>query len=331
MKLITEVDISEFRGIKKCSEPIKLTKFNVIIGRNNSGKSAFLEAISLMPIPNRNYHLPYYKLNRTQLINSLHSSKSLVYGYSGTAKFRYNLLNKKIKVRLKSKHDIAELNINETDYDFETYLKILRDTYDSNKDEEINNSIFFIPNNTEIQRKLFENIRTEDIREAITKKGINKSIARDLINECVDDRYSEVLTDNELMRVRKELSNKNNLYIHLQDLGDGIKKAILMTLALEYYKPKLILWDDFGGSSHPKLITMLLKWLDKKYWQVVISTHSIDVLHSLLEVKPRGTQVLLFKKTQDDELITQSYNLDDFEDMMYSNTDPRLIVDSLEL
>jgi len=35
---ISEIDVRELRGIKRCNDPIKLSKFNVLIGKNNSGK-----------------------------------------------------------------------------------------------------------------------------------------------------------------------------------------------------------------------------------------------------------------------------------------------------
>jgi AAA15 family ATPase/GTPase len=50
-KFISEIDVKEFRGIKRCKEPIKLSKFNVLIGKNNSGKSSLLEALYLFPLP----------------------------------------------------------------------------------------------------------------------------------------------------------------------------------------------------------------------------------------------------------------------------------------
>ena len=41
--LINEIkSIKEFKGIKELKEPIKLDKFNILIGKNNSGKTSFL-------------------------------------------------------------------------------------------------------------------------------------------------------------------------------------------------------------------------------------------------------------------------------------------------
>ena len=54
--LINEIkSIKEFRGIKELKEPIKLSKFNILIGKNNSGKTAILESLFLFPHPSRDY------------------------------------------------------------------------------------------------------------------------------------------------------------------------------------------------------------------------------------------------------------------------------------
>ena len=92
-----------------------------------------------------------------------------------------------------------------------------------------------------------------------------------------------------------------------------------------------MLWDDFEASAHPTLVKVLLNWLCKKDWQVVLSTHSIDVLNSLLDVKPKNAKVIQLKKTDEDILIHQDLSLDDLESLFEANQDPRILVDRLGL
>ena len=58
---------------------------------------------------------------------------------------------------------------------------------------------------------------------------------------------------------------------------------------------------------------------------------SIDVLYELLEVKPKDAKVLQIKKTADDTLHHSSLTLDELEDLIDANSDPRLLVDALAL
>ena len=48
---VKNLDIKEFRGIKSSKGAINFSNFTVLIGRNSSGKSTVLEALSLLPHP----------------------------------------------------------------------------------------------------------------------------------------------------------------------------------------------------------------------------------------------------------------------------------------
>ena len=67
MVLIREFYIKEFRGIRETKEPTHLSQFNVLISKNNSGKSAILEALSLFPVPFRDYSIPFIGSSRLEI------------------------------------------------------------------------------------------------------------------------------------------------------------------------------------------------------------------------------------------------------------------------
>ena len=99
--IIKNLNIKEFRGIKSCKRPIEFTNFNVLIGRNNSGKSSVLEALSLIPNPKSKEYVT--DKSKIQFLAELHSplrlSKEkeendpynpLIYLYNGIATIDYN-------------------------------------------------------------------------------------------------------------------------------------------------------------------------------------------------------------------------------------------------
>jgi len=313
---VSQIDIKEFRGIRECREPIKLSKFTVLIGRNNSGKSTVLEALSLLPHSLSTDSL--YGTRRIDILDNLHSGKPLVYKYAGVAELNYLLDRKQFKFKIPENKNEATVSVEGT---------ILTPTQvaESMKWVEIEKLVLFIPNDTEILTKLRN--RIEELWDLIVKLGAHISVVKH-INDCIDEAYTEIFFEKRIS-VRKEAEKP--YYIRLEDLGDGIEKAIKVMLFLEAMKPKLILWDDFEASAHPTLIEMLLKWLSERDWQVVLSTHSIDVLYRLLEVKPDDLTVLQLRRTPDDVLLHKSLSLEELESLIEANLDPRLLVDALSL
>jgi len=95
---VTELSLNEFRGIRRCREPLRFTKFNVLLGRNNSGKSAVLQALSLLPYPHLRQPMDLASGGgelRLWLITHLIGGKdSLVYRYTGTASLHFKVGDK---------------------------------------------------------------------------------------------------------------------------------------------------------------------------------------------------------------------------------------------
>jgi len=190
--------------------------------------------------------------------------------------------------------------------------------------------VFFVPSDTGFLNRLQQSLSDKRNQNLVTKTGAHVRVVKELVNECVDDRYTEILFAPELS-LRKEPTDGTPFYVRIRDLGDGIEKVATIAIWLEALNPDIVLWDDFEGSAHPTLIRILLNWLAKKPWQVVISTHSIDVLNSLLDVRPSDAKVVSLKKTSEDLLLHQDFTLEELENQIETNQDPRKLVDFLKL
>jgi len=322
--LVSQIDIKEFRGIRTCEKPLDLSKFTVLIGRNNVGKSAVLEALYLFPDPRESDEI-FNKDKLTIVKDILHSNMHLAYGYSGTVNLEYIVNRKHFRITIDDRSDV-KLRVDDKDA---TYIpnKDLADLLDV-QTEKLQYLTTLIPNDLSLIKRFDDLIQRELFKNLIMKQGAHVRVAK-LISECVDDKFTEIILDT--MKIRKELPDGNVFYIHLDDLGDGVKKAVRVMLLIEALKPKLILWDDFEVFAHPSLIKILLTWLAEGDWQVVLTTHSIDVLYELLEVRPEDTTVLQLAKTKDDVLRYEKLTLDDLEDLIMANQDPRLVADALTL
>jgi len=318
---VNKLNINEFRGIKRCKSPIEFSNFTVLIGRNNSGKSAILEALSLLPDP----HLSNYitGASRVDYLKSLHpppSMKRLLYLYAGNSILDYEIQGQSFRIEINESEVKTYINKRRDDF-----LMKISEIYNISL-EKLSQLVLFIPYTTTIISNLEQNMK--ELKESITKQGYHISLAQ-FLNECVNDEYSEIVFL-EPISLRKVYSD-NKVYIQLTDLGSGAEKVVKIMGLLEVLSPELVIIDDFETGLHPTLIRLFLKWLKEKKWQKVISTHSIDVLYHLVEIKPKDTTIIQINKSNEDILSHKVLSLEQIEDIMDANNDPRLLVDLLEL
>ena len=319
---VSELDIKEFRGIKNCKVPIKLTNFSVLLGKNSSGKSTILEALSLLPGPKINNYIT--SSSKLRYLQELHSSrlgdKSLLYLYAGTSYLGYRCKKNIIKIEI-DEREVKYL------YGKDSKLSNSGIAHFFNVDlKKLNQLVLFIPYSTSMLDVLEKKIGT--LKELITKKGLHITLAK-FLNKIVNDEYSELVFLDPIS-LRKVYSD-NTAFIQLRDLGSGAEKVIKIMAFLEIVNPELVLIDDFEAGLHPTLVKLFIKWLKDHKWQTIISTHSIDVLYHLVDIAPTDTSILQLNKSNEDILSYEVLTLDELEDILDANTDPRLLLEALRL
>lgn len=311
------VEIREFRGIKELAEPLPLRKFNVLIGKNNSGKSALLEALFLFPDPDRTYQLLPKPWGIKSFIGNRRSGlKSLIYKYEGITSLKFK----------------AEIGRGIDEWTITISSKGESKVFQNNRKVEsrllkFKESLYF-PHDTQFIKELDEFL--DENEEALIKENIHTKVAQ-LISNQLDEKFTEIVLKKDGWCLRREDAS----YIHIDDMGDGVKKVARIMMIVELLKPKLILWDDFDTSLHPSMIKMLLKWLAQGDWQVILATHSIDVLYYLADLNEEldnfDAQLILLRKDQEDILHHKELDIDELEDILEGNIDPRLLVSELKI
>ena len=341
--VIRELDVREFRGIRRLTKPLELGGFNVLIGRNNVGKTAILEALYLFAIPYTAYYLPPYGKKVIEFIAEAHGgTPSLIYGYSGTAVLRY-LLNDVVKVRVFRGGEVSVSSV-QVRIDRDGSVKASFDSVEVRGEDYVNllkslgaglgRSVvaLYVPNNSEAFSKLYSYIMRGEVLSWIEKTGVHRRVVREILTQAIYDRFTEVIVKGRELCVRKEVSEElGPLYVNVNSLGEGVRRVLLTYLVTEYLRPKIFLWDDIEVAAHPTLLESTIKWLAESGMQVVISTHSIDVLYALTQVRPKDCKVIALRKNQEDIVNYQTLTLDKLEEYLRTATDIRKIVDELEL
>ncbi|MHC1610875.1 MAG: ATP-binding protein [Candidatus Methanospirareceae archaeon] len=346
---VSSLDLKEFRGIREFKEPLELAKFNVLVGRNNSGKSAILHALSLLPHPSLDLPMSLRVGPWERRIGVfeylLGGRKSAIYRYAGSASLEFKVKAKIRKakpgvytadlppldeIKEKACHvEISEggirFSVEEKEVNANTCCERLGIEGERAKD-----FVAFVPNDSTFLRDLGQKLRIK--WPSIEKSGAHVRVVKEIINESVNETFTEIIVREDELYARKEV-NGIPFYVKVRDLGDGVKKILSVLLWLEACSPELVLWDDFEASVHPTLIKLVLEWLVKKDWQVVITTHSIDTLLKLLEIdtENKDSSIILLQKTPGDILLHKRHTLEELEDFVMANQDPRLLPDLLKV
>lgn len=325
MDIVERLELNEFRGIKKTFQPIPLRRFNVFIGRNNSGKSSILEALSLLPHPLLDTPRLLHGLEewntRIQVLLNLHGHRkeSLVYGYDGVARLNFSVRNRLVSISIDTKGIVKLLIDNQLEPVKDRLLVSLKIHTDD---------VVFIPSSSSFIKAL--EVSLYDNWFTVEKAKAHSSVVS-TISQCVDDIYTEVTPRFNELYIRKVLSDEFTNYVRIKDLGGGVKRALLVMMWLETLNPKLILWDDVEAFSHPSLTKKVLEWLNERAAQVVVSTYSVDVLLKLIDIKPVDAQILVFSKSKDDVLSYKSLSIEDLENFIGMYQDLRKIVATMNL
>lgn len=297
--MIESIDIEGFRGIKRTREPIPLSDFTILVGRNNSGKTSVLEALYL---PHKGND-PLLRQRRSAVLKELHSGNSLAYRYTGEGTIEIQKDGQSFDYQVKSSVQTSG---------------VIGKSHD----------VLYYPPSFKALERIYSGLQS--MREDIEKEGIHVKVT-ELLNQSINDDYTEIYL--ETLEMRKQPTEDSQFYVNVKDLGDGILRAIPVYLMVETIEPELFLWDDMDTSLHPGLTRDLIGWLAQKGTQFVGATHSIDVLSALIDIQPEtDVSIIQLSKNGDDVLEHTKLDLDELELMMENaGHDPRFMTSKLEL
>jgi AAA15 family ATPase/GTPase len=331
---VFSLDLHEFRGIRRIENPpIKLAKFNVLIGRNNSGKTSLLEALALLPDPKQ--EMPLMRQTRTNLLTNYHGYQKdfFVYGYSGTATISYNAGSKTSNLFMESGGETYFETTDRTDAPEGLVYEVQDHAIRLQKPPISLSEVVTSYYTDDIHELMQSSITSEENWKTIEKRRAHNRVLKEVITPSVAEKFTEVLphyiSNRWILQARKEFPDGSSSFVRLSELGRGLQRAIVPLLFFEATDPSIALWDDIEAGMHPSLLENLLRWLSRKDWQIVISTHSIDVLSAVAKIRSNDAQVIMLSKSPDDLLSYKILSIDSFTDLIDSGQDPRGIVDLL--
>lgn len=347
--LIKDVAIGNLRGIKDC-QITNLGQINVITGKNNAGKSTILDSFLLLSsvifypadhmasIVNRRSDRSWdaqellYKYNNHPLIiefkldNEEYIEIHTIKESTQSGSFSFYLSGSYITSEIKLKEISQETN------------RSLRDNRSSNVRNrppntrkigliEIGKDKISIP---EEVLSFLENIslidpviksRTGDLETKYDE--IKRNEKYDEALKVLKETYGDELRGWELSRYFNQGSGENRTAfsyrggrpVYVDDIGDGMKIGFAAITRAYTTQNSLLLIEEIETYQHPsalkKLIESLVEAVLRSNLQLVVTTHSPDVLRYFIGVYPK-TRVFFVEKDPNEDTVS----VNDQEDLL---------------
>lgn len=327
-----------FKGYKNFSEDVyvgfdHLKKFNVIIGKNNIGKSKFLDLIDILPNNDRAKEYKSLKLSFTpdaETIKKFFPAAPDVGDSQGEVqKFGLQYEGKTIEIELSggqystiSLSNNNEAIIKEKDKFREMALTLLSEEFNSKKVIRMDADRNIVPERTD--NKICGvnsdgNGATNLLRRYINNNTLDEKMVENkmlkYLNEIMepDFNFTSIMCQ-EIENTDKSnweiyLEEKNKRRIALSDSGSGLRTILLLLINLilvpdiKGYEQKQIIYifEELENNLHPSiqrnLFRFLKRWVSDNDNICYLTTHSSIPLN--LFVKEKEAQVLHIYKESD--------------------------------
>jgi AAA15 family ATPase/GTPase len=301
----------------------KLGQVNLIAGKNNSGKTALLEALRILASNFDNTVINNILYNRGDYVVNRESSYSSLF-------FNYNPFDKHIVF---NGQVTIEYHFSDEPYrgkkgHYRIYDNTYPYKYDVVKEEYV----------LDINLPPFNPNETTILVPFLVQKSNNLKFWAQISLKPEENDVIEILKilDNSILRIAFNnehaivLTSKFPNPLPLENLGDGANRLLTLALALVNAKNKMLLIDEFEVGLHHSVQTQLWEIIFKyaKEWniQVFATTHSLDTVRAFAEVSDKYEGMGEYMRLQ------KSRTTDDIEAVVYSKKSlVYAIEDSLEM
>lgn len=308
-----------------------LGQVNLIAGRNNTGKTALLEALRILESRGDNSVINNIIYERGELEkNNAESFSNL---------FSRSVLNKNFKepfLELKIGENLSIIRECEH-FSFPTYRKKYEYKFkltDSVRPPSLINNGLLAPNDgkTPNDKAVFipfnvDKIQIQDYWKNIALTKDEDDVIK--ILQIIEPKIDRLNVYHDGAKVR--LVDEPNP-IPLRNLGEGANRLLVLALALVSAKDKLLLIDEFESGLHysvqEQLWEIIFEYAKKWNIQVFATTHSMDTVKSFHYIshqekyKEMGVYFRM-QKSRNGEIEAIAYKEDDLQLALEVNLEPR--------
>jgi AAA15 family ATPase/GTPase len=307
--ILEHLKIENFRGFDTL-EIDGLSKINLFVGKNNSGKTSILESVFLL-----------IGMSNPLLPNSVNHFRGINVGTPKQLKYLFHNLNLENKPRFYARFsDVSErrleLNVKSQSNKFsiDNFLVIENNILNQKLPEDYNENLHvaFVSENDDLTTFI-------KYSEIIKKKGGDAILAAlRKIDENIRD--IKILSDG----IYFDMVNVKEL-IPVNIMGDGIRRFLNIITAVSEKQNLFVCIDEIDNGLHYSVYKLLWKSLlafsEQNDVQLFVTTHNIETLSCLKSILEESefenmrsySRVFAISKTMDAKYIAYKYTFEEFK------------------
>ncbi len=353
--MLNSIEIQNYRNLKHLSVE-KLGRVNLIIGRNNTGKTSLLEAVYL-------FRNSFEVESISKIVASRGENRlleSTITSSENTIKTVENLFwnrrkDKSQQILIQSNGEYLNLSINKVEnpkeiilfnYQEKYVIEVHRNSYNSPQYIVLEGSIDDLRLSSTLGSYPIAFRKVNFIRSTISSTNIDSSnhLAAYLDDISLGDNYEDLISslkivDNNIEKISyltdihtnsrfPVVRLKNGGRIHLQSMGDGINRILAIILTMVCCENGYFLIDEFENGLHysvqEKLWEIIFHLAERLNIQVFATTHSNDTIRAFENIVNQNETVPL------NGLLIKLENIDDtIEATTFEPGELKIITDNL--
>ncbi len=316
---VDRLRFSNFKGIAEGE--LDLRDVAIILGGNNAGKTTVLEAIYLLLNPDIREAfnvLPYLRqvdeLSVKAGINEIQNWVNL-FRYYQRGNFRIESGSNFVEGR----YDNQRILLKHPDYEAGMTpgegFSIMKGVSPESRIE----TLLFSPR---LAYVYFSRIAQNWEEISNLTEAVNSILGE--LNEISNEKYQFITFEPFRGIQTLYLVKDDKKRVRIADVGEGFKIYVILRLMFEYYKPRVLLWDDIESHMNPFTLASISGWLYRisKTRQILVSTHSLEAAKIVMNATGKDSIIV---DVIDGKMTYRRLSLSELERYEDLGVDPRTL------
>lgn len=333
--IYTDFSVENYRGIRQCTLH-KLELVNLFFGKNNCGKSSLLELLFILSGPD-NPILPILA-NNARALDSLEETDLKIEFYQANPDHIIQLTSqgeqsRHVSIQMIESHSqnisLEDLQKTSSESAGKRYGLKINFSTEAEKENKYHSELVITEEkkgNITSDKRYKETLYAEYIPSNHMQTNIVEKLA-EIIKNKQENEIIEALKiiepriiDLQLVgsRIMVDVGLPTRLPINV--LGDGVRKVLAVILSIYKCRNGILIIDELDNGLHfsvmPQLWEVILYMCQKHHTQIFASTHSLDLVKSLVKAIGKSKQPQLIAsykliRKNDDELVALRYSAEE--------------------